>query len=112
MEVANACGRQSMPPFLGYMNLGLYPIPLLVSPRAPLTTSSSVGLGIDQLTQSDVMLCRSCFQNFSLYGSMKCFAIPVPNVVRTHSWKFFGPPLGDACMLSTKPTTHSLTTSG
>src|SRR5215510_12404192 len=93
------------------MNFGLYPIPLFVSPSAPLTTSSSVGLGIDQLTQSDVMEWRSCFQNFWLYGSMKCFAIPVPNVRTTQSWKFFAPPLFEACMLSTNPVTHSFTVS-
>src|SRR6185295_10194236 len=94
------------------MNLGLYPIPLFVRPSAPLTTSSKEGFGIDQLTQSDVMVRRSCFQNFSLYGSMKCLAIPDPKVFSTQSWKFFGPPLGGACRDSTKPTTHSFTTSG
>src|SRR5712691_2462932 len=94
------------------MNLGLYPIPLFVRPSAPLTTSSKEGLGMDQLTQSDVIVRKSCFQNFSLYGSMKCFAMPAPNVFKTQSRKFRGPPFGAACMLSTKPTTHSLITSG
>src|SRR5215467_11713176 len=87
-------------------------MPLFVNPRAPLTTSSNEGLGIDQLTQSDVIVRRSCFQNFSLYGIMKCFAIPAPNVLNTQSWKFFGPPFWPTCMLSTKPITHSLMTSG
>src|SRR5215510_4328569 len=87
-------------------------MPLFVRPRAPFTTSSRVGLGIDQLTQSEVIVRRSCFQNFSLYGSMKCFAIPVPNVCIIQSWKFLGPPLVVACMLSTKPITHSLRLQG
>src|SRR4029450_4497515 len=94
------------------MKRGLYPMPLLVMPSAPLTTSSSDGLGIDQLTQSAVIVRRSCFQNFSLYGSMKCLAIPDPKVFTTQSWKFLGPPFGGAWRDSTKPTTHSFTTSG
>ena len=41
-------------------------MPLFVRPSAPLTTSSSDGFGIDQLTQSAVIFRKSCFQNFWL----------------------------------------------
>src|SRR5262245_52594222 len=93
------------------MNFGLYPMPLFVNPSAPLTTSSSLGLGIDQLTQSEVIFRRSCRQNFSLYGSMKCFAIPVPNVWSVQSWKLPGAAVF-VCSVSMNPIRHSFTTSG
>ena len=88
-------------------------MPLLVSPSAPLTTSSSVGFGIDQLTQSGRDVAQILLPEFFVVGKhevfrdagAECLQHPVVEVVRRR-------PSVRACMLSTKPITHSLTTSG